>query len=407
MNDREFCLLFSVGEGEIQRCAGDQPALRVALENDELVVSVWYTVDERPLTLRGRAQRGDPAELRLRDYRIELWVNDVLVDEEWPCGGHYLTGDGLDGFGIKPLPEPESELPAVTGTFENAEGWKPEENVFVGDCMPYFSKGRYHVLYLKDRHHHQSKWGRGAHQWAHISTDDMVHWQQHPMAVEIDEAWEGSICTGSWIARGDREFLFYTIRTFDGSPAPLRRSVSEDGVHFVKDREFSFCLSDRYTGASARDPKVVRAADGSYHMFVTTTLAESRKGCLAHLVSEDLDVWREVEPIYVTGSDGMDQAGEQSWYYADEPECPDYFEKDGWYYLIFSHHTKGEYRFSREPFSGWQRPENPIIPCKTVPKAAIWNDRIRFCGFDGQGQYAGTMTFLDMDVRADGTLEIV
>ena len=60
--------------------------------------------------------------------------------------------------------------------------------------MPFSDGDTFHLFYLKDRHQHKAKWGKGAHQFAHISTRDMVHWKQHPVAVEITHQWEGSIC---------------------------------------------------------------------------------------------------------------------------------------------------------------------------------------------------------------------
>lgn len=371
------------------------PAALCEQKDGRLSVSVWYDFRPEPLTLACAAEPGDEIRVVLFPWRIELYRNGRLEDEEWPCGGCLLEGavfcpdSGLPS--LSETEEPQEPLPSVLGSFTGAEGWKPEENVFVGDCMPYCWDGRYHVLYLKDRHHHQSKWGKGAHQWAHISTADFQNWEIHPMAVEIDDPAEGSICTGSWIAAGKRQYLYYTVRMCDGSSAPICRSVSEDGYHFEKDRAFSFHLSSRYTGASARDPKVVQDKDGLFHMFVTTSLAKEEKGCLAHLVSADMEAWKELEPIYIAPN-------------RDEPECSDYLEKDGWYYLIFSLCGKGLYRYSREPFSGWQEPENPEIPCKTVPKQAVWKGRILFAGFDGDGRYGGTMTFAEAEVCPDGQL---
>ena len=64
------------------------------------------------------------------------------------------------------------------------------------------------------------------------------------------------------------------------------------------------------------------AEDGLYHMFLTCSLAAEKKGCLVHLTSPDLTQWQEeAEPIYISAT-------------ADEPECSDYFAKDGWYYLM-------------------------------------------------------------------------
>jgi len=337
-------------------------------------------------------------EDKIQIKQEELYVNGVLQDEEWPCGNHFLqeciiADNGCDLI-MQDWIEKNAEEPSVLGHFQNAEGWQPEENVFVGDCMPFYHEGAYHVLYLKDRHRHQSKWQLGAHQWSHISTKDFVNWDIHPMAVEIDDPYEGSICTGSWIYDGKRHYLFYTVRMCDGSPARICRSISEDGYHFKKDRSFAFTLSEKYTAPSARDPKVIKDAQGLYHMILTSTLTKEKNGCLVHLISEDLTQWKEMEdPLYIAPAD--------MW----EPECPDYFYKDGYYYLVFSLHTKGYYQYSRKPFSDWQTPEDPIIPCKSVPKAAVWNDRLIFAGFDGQGKYGGTMTFLEAVVQEDGQLQ--
>ena len=211
------------------------------------------------------------------------------------------------------------------------------------------------------------------------------------MALEIDDPREGSLCTGSWIEAGGVQYLFYTVRTCDGTPAPVRRAVSEDGVHFAKDRDFGFYLSEKYTGGSARDPKVVKGEDGRYHMFVTTSLAAEEVGCLVHLTSGDLAGWREEEPVYVAPD-------------RDEPECADYFARDGWYYLLFSHHGQGRYLYSDKPFTGWRMPENPLIPCGTVPKMAVWHGRLLFAGFQGIDGYGGTLTFREAAIQPGGEL---
>ncbi len=133
----------------------------------------------------------------------------------------------------------------------------------VGDCMPYVHDGRYHVLYLKDRHHHASKWGRGGHQWAHI----------------------------------------YTVRIFDGSPAPLRRSVSGDGYHDVKDRDFSVCLSERYHAASARDPKVLLSHHGQVvPLFQEALYGLTNAGRAAHPPANPCPSW----PCGTDGSSSAD-----------------------------------------------------------------------------------------------------
>lgn len=350
----------------------------------ELTCEVYYDFDPRPLTLRGTYALGEDLRLVLLPYRLELYVGETLCDEEWPKGSLLADAEAFRfaGFAVEDYLPTEEESPAVLGAFSDAEGWKPEENVFVGDCMPYRRGGEYHVLYLKDRHHHESKWWLGAHQWEHISTTDLKNWRIHPTAIAIDDPEEGSICTGSHIAHGGREYLFYTVRKGGGVAAPISRSVSEDGYHFRKDKDFGFVLSDRYLAHVARDPKVIRDDEGLFHMFLTTALREEGKGCLAHFISRDLDTWQDTgTPIYV-GEDG------------EQPECPDYIRYRGRYYLIFSLKGKAHYRYSDHPFHGWKTPADDRIPCASVPKGALWEDKILFAGYAAPPKcYAGTMTF--------------
>ena len=363
---------------------GGRKTFEIQYFDGVLTVSTQYDYDRRPLNLTCEASGGE-ATVILTDHRIELYLNGKLQDEEWPAGNRLF--DISDGFmteenvSVTEYTEEPKELPSVIGELTNAEGWYPGNGVFVGDCMPYTRDGEYHVLYLKDRHHHGSKWGLGAHQWEHISTSDFKKWSIHPMAVPITDPTEGSICTGSWIRNGATEYLYYTVRRGRGIPAPICRSISDDGYHFKKDAGFGFTVSDRYHAASARDPKVIKGEDGLFHMLLTTSLLSAGKGCLAHYTSADMETWQEVgEPIYIAPD-------------AAQPECPDYFQFCGRYYLIFSLHGKAHYMVSDHPFHGFREPQNSIIPCESVPKCALWGDRLIFTGFKRMGGYGGSLTF--------------
>lgn len=374
---------------ENMRCAnsfcGEREALHIETRERHVRCCIGYDADERPLMLEAEAEAGVEVTLILLPHRIELYIDGALCDEEWPMGKCLFdaqsTVSGDLQLSICDYEEENKGQPAILYSFEGAENWRPEENVFVGDCMPYRKGDEYHVLYLKDRRHHRSKWGLGAHQWAHISTKDLKTWQMHPMAVEITQPEEGSICTGSWITVGEKEYLYYTVRMGGGKAAPIRRSVSMDGVHFKKDESFGFTLPSGYDAASARDPKVIRDENGIYHMLLTTSLTESKKGCLAHLISDDGEIWQDSgAPIYVAPAE-------------DQPECPDYIAYGGRYYLIFSLRGRAHYLISERPFDGWRIPKCDEIPCHSVPKGAVWGDKVLFAGFLPCGGYGGNMTF--------------
>lgn len=377
-------------------CKNGQKSLEIKAEENKLIMSVAYDYDTRPLALCAEIKAGDIVEAIFYEYRIELYINGVLVDEEWPAGKMlYNLGDEILGnleINVSEFSSKEEKGPSVISTFENAEGWRPGNGVFVGDCMPYVNDGRYHVLYLKDRHHHKSKWGMGAHQWEHISTSDFKSWQVHPMAVPITNSEEASICTGSFINGGDKQYLYYTIRRGKGLPAIVARSASYDGYHFEKDTAFGFVVSEKYNSQVARDPKVFKGEDGVYHMILTTVFLEEDRGCLAHYISNDLEKWQECDaPLYKVEN-------------SDHPECPDYFKYKGKYYLVFSIRGRARYLVSNKPFEGFEQIDNSLIPCAGVPKCAEWNGKLIFTGFEPIDGYAGTMTFKSATADKDGKL---
>ncbi|MBP3964593.1 glycosyl hydrolase [Paenibacillus lignilyticus] len=342
-------------------------------------------------------------------YSVRFYVDGVLVDEDWPMGSLPLTnavikvGDSGDKLSVwknaitpeRPSTQLEDQYLGVEPT--SIQYWKPRgHNTGVGDCMPFFDGERFRLFYLYDRRGHASKWSLGAHQWAQISTRDFKSWEHHPMAVAITADWEGSICTGSIIVKDHTYYAYFAVRATDGSPAKLSYATSTDGSEFRKSEQY-IGLSTKYSLASVRDPHVFRDEDGLYHMLITTSLLSTSRnqGCLAHLTSADLVDWTEQEPFIVPG-------------YHDEPECSDYFQWDGWYYLIFSNDGVARYRYSREPMGPWLRPAMDVFDCVQwrVPKTAAYHDGRRMAaGFlSTPDRYAGELVIRELVQHADGTL---
>ena len=395
--------------GDLVLLARDDGSLLSArMEGNWIQIRLWVEGRPSPILLQGDAQAGQAVLLQYRQYRAELYLDGVLADEDWPYGSFSLKGsrcvrccpDTVLSDQLHDLPRP-----ARPAGFR-AEGFRPlGHNAHAGDCMPFYHQGRYHLFYLFDRRGHQSKWGLGAHQWAHMSSTDLVHWQEHPMAVEIDRQEEGSICTGSVICHQGRFYAFYTVRSCDGSPAKISCSLSEDGYHFHK-TPVEFTLSSRYHQASARDPKVFQDETGRFHMLLTTSLMKEGEGgynpgCLARLTSDDLVRWQEEEPMIVLDRDV-------------QPECSDYFHYGGRYYLTYGDTGLVRYFVSSQPLGPWTVPDgadNRVVgDWYRVPKCAQWKDgRLVFAGFavDPEVEWGGTIHFYQatMGSAADGSLE--
>ena len=237
----------------------------------KVVCEVYTTASEEPLILTAEnAAKVRSLRLVWLNYRIELWADGRLADEEWPAGS-CLTRSGVwdarlicsEEMVRARLEKGAQKTAEEPGEITDIRYWAPEPGRHnVGDCMPFSDGDTFHLFYLKDRHQHKAKWGKGAHQFAHISTRDMVHWKQHPVAVEITHQWEGSICTGSVIRAKGKYYAFYAVRMMDGSGARLSWAVSDDCIHFTKSEQY-FTLQPPYETVSARDPEVFAGADGT------------------------------------------------------------------------------------------------------------------------------------------------
>ena len=271
-------LTFAAANGETVLQNLEQTACHIVFDGKKLSFELFYDFSSEPLRLTADAERGDAVRLTVSPVRIGLYVNNALLDEEWSCGNGYLSTacvqSGTFAVHISMGELKQFELPEqLRSGIKACELRKPGVNI--GDCMPYSDEngdGRYHLFYLLDRHHHRSKWHLGAHQWAHVSTEDFLHWDEHPMALPVTEPWEGSICTGSIIKSGNLWYAWYAVRMFDHSPARLSCAVSKDIMQFEKTGEY-FTMPERYEPIGARDPKPFFAC-GQYHMLVTTRLKD-------------------------------------------------------------------------------------------------------------------------------------
>ncbi|HOU12183.1 MAG TPA: hypothetical protein PKZ84_03640 [Anaerolineae bacterium] len=287
--------------------------------------------------------------------------------------------------------------------------FKPERaDQFVGDCMPFFHDGVFHLYYLLDEGHHSALGGLGGHQWAHTSSPDLIHWTHHPLAIGITEDWEGSICTGSTFFHAGVYYGFYATRRRDQTQH-LSLATSADGIHFTKTQPNPLASPPPgYNPYHYRDPFVFQDEQtGQFHMLVTAWLDDyplaNLGGCLAHLVSADLRHWEHREPFLIPG-------------YPGAPECADYFRWNDWYYVLFSHGLVTRYRMARQPFGPWLRPAVDVLdaPLARVLKTAPFtgNRRIGAAWLGtregdrdaGHFQWGGHTLFREVIQNADGTL---
>ena len=86
--------------------------------------------------------------------------------------------------------------------FEPKSGWMNDPNGLV-----YF-KGKYHAFF--QYYPHAPHWGQM--HWGHAVSDDLIHWEELPIALYPDQEYEddGGCFSGSAVVKDDRLYLVYT-----------------------------------------------------------------------------------------------------------------------------------------------------------------------------------------------------
>lgn len=359
--------------------------------------------------------------IRFADTIVELYIDGVLIDEEWPHGAlyrfcsPYLLGAGFSAEGqvesgfvgeIDHLAfwdralTPE-EIVALSGGAEQVairdqqilgpeqesiQYWKPRGKAYAGDCMVTCQDGEFHVFYLYDRLHHAAKWGLGAHQYGHFSSRDLKHWTHHPLAVPIAQQWECAMGTGNVIynEKDQRWYAFYTdcgsrIQFFDKPQrgAWLFRAVSDDGIHFRKDF------------------KPVQAGFDSDIFYVPETglfhlIAE---GGRTHFASENLEDWWTVEDSEFRKTAERDDLSSI---------CPDTLAWNGWYYF-----TTGSSRIykSRNPLGPWEEISKNVFDGLFFSKMHEFKEgRALAAGWVGYPGWGGNIVVRELVQAPDGEL---
>lgn len=199
-------------------------------------------------------------------------------------------------------------------------GWINDPNGAV------YYHGAYHLFY--QYYPYASNWGPM--HWGHASSKDLVHWEDLPVALAPDQAYDRDGCfSGSAIVHHDRLYLLYTGHVVENGQTFQTQclAVSDDGIHFVKSRHNPVIagelLGDHGSIHDFRDPKVF-AHDGSFYAVAATKTTDNR-GRILLFKSVDLQHW----DFFSTLLTGTAEQGIM-W------ECPDFFHLDGYDVLLMS-----------------------------------------------------------------------
>lgn len=202
---------------------GSVPVLEATLAVHSVEHPAWTNLTLGvPLAILRSPMGEHEVVLHFTGVRWTLYVDGELLDNEFPFGyprwaesnSWKLTPEVVRQADLFfPALKPEAVKAPEAHPAPGIQYWLPRgHNNWVGDVATLFHKGRYHVFYLYDRRHHQSKFGCGAHYFEHLSTTDFRTWTEHEAATPLEEQWE-CIGTGTPFVFRDQLCLGYGLHT--------------------------------------------------------------------------------------------------------------------------------------------------------------------------------------------------
>lgn len=235
---------------------------------------------------------------------------------------------------------------------------KNKEAMVMGDPIPLYHEGRFHIFYLTSPVGTTVWPDRIRTTWQHAVTDDLIHWEELPPALEPgvgckidkDGCW-----TGSAIVANGKFHIFYTAADLDcENQQKICHACSEDGITFVKDGDEPVIVPDGeiYELVDWRDPYVFyNEEDACYWILIAgrkNNGPDTRRGVVALYKSEDLQRWKHWGILCDPG-------------YTNVMECPEMYYFAGKWYLShsrFSESAQTIYRVSDTPYGPWRYPQH-------------------------------------------------
>lgn len=234
---------------------------------------------------------------------------------------------------------------------------------YVGDPMPFYDNGEFHVFYLLDQRNNTL----GYHPWALYKTNNFYEYEDVGEVIPYgDNATDQDIALGTGSVIKDKDGLyhaFYTGHNDMYSPTEtVMHATSQDLENWTKIPEDMLTASENYSQDDFRDPYVLYVEEeNQYWMLVTTR--SNYTGVIVKYTSKDLKTWKD-EGIFFENDMGSDS----------NMECPSLLQYQGKWYLAFSDQWPNRvvhYRISDSINGPFKIPEQDVI--------------------DGNGFYAGRL----------------
>lgn len=225
--------------------------------------------------------------------------------------------------------------------FKPKQGW-------VGDPMPFYENGKFHVFYLQDARDGAATF----HPWYEATTTDFTAYEDNGEMIPCgtDDEQDGALGTGSVFKHNGIYYGFYTGHNGKLDPREkILLATSTDLKKWTKVEDFEIRASDGYDRNEFRDPVIIRdQASGTFRMLISTRAdyKGSWRAVIAQYSSTDLRNWTLETPFYDDDKTFM-------------IECPDVFTEGNYQYLIYSDidDRMVHYKYRKTGTTEWSTPD--------------------------------------------------
>lgn len=229
--------------------------------------------------------------------------------------------------------------------FKPSHGW-------VGDPMPFYKDGVFHVFYLQDAR----DGAKTFHPWYKATTTDLFSYDddREMIPTGTEEEQDGALGTGSVFEHNGKYYAFYTGHNRALDPREkIMLATSTDLKTWTKDPDFALEASWGYDRNEFRDPIIIRdEASNTFRMLISTRAdyRGSWRAVIAQYSSTDLYNWTLEEPFYDDETTFM-------------VECPDIFTEGNYQYLIYSDidDRMVHYKYRAQGAIDWISPDNSAL----------------------------------------------
>ena len=251
---------------------------------------------------------------------------------------------------VKTQADPEEYLGE---SIEDIQLFPTSGTSFVGDPMPYYEEGVFHIFYLEDLRDGKI----GYHPWSLFETSNFYEYENQGLVIPYGEAMEDqdvALGTGSVIKDQDGIYhAFYTGHNDTYAPKEaIMHATSTDRINWTKIPEDTLYAGEAYAKDDFRDPYVLYIEEeGQYWMLVSTR--NDSTGVLVKYTSKNLKTWIDAGIFFINDM-GTDS----------NLECATLLQYQGKWYLSFSDQWPDRlfhYRISDDISGPFEIPKQDII----------------------------------------------